>query len=80
MKNRKRRLLNDRHHPCPLPQEREFRLPRSGETMSSGNSVVLSCESSAIGVAPHDSLVIGILRMLFPIPGGAGQGEGERHN
>ncbi len=56
--------LNVRPHPGPLPRERENRLqPRR-----------ISCVWICRAVIRESKDV----RLLFPLPGGEGQGEGER--
>jgi len=54
-----------RPHPGPLPQEREKSPP--------------SHEESNAGTGTSDSRFAGDAPSLFPLPGGEGQGEGERH-
>src|SRR5436190_632932 len=64
MKNDEKNQCHDRPHPGPLPQERENCSP------------VL--EQSRRGVCSEIAGARESRRMLFPLPGGEGQGEGER--
>ncbi len=57
--------MNVRPHPGPLPQERENRLPSQ-----------TNCRG---WVGRTDSRNTKRVQCLFPLPGGEGQGEGERH-
>jgi len=59
-------VLNPRPHPGPLPQERENLSP----------SHTMSCDWICRMVTRHEQDA----RLLFPLPGGEGQGEGGRFN
>jgi NADH-quinone oxidoreductase subunit F len=58
--------LDARPHPGPLPQERENRSPALEKSKVSADSNVSQINESG--------------QMLSPLPGGEGQGEGERQN
>jgi hypothetical protein len=66
MKFAKETALNNRPHPGPLPQERVNRSP--------------SHETTCDWVCRTISGTKRTIRLLFPLPGGEGQGEGGRHN
>jgi hypothetical protein len=66
MKTRSNKVLNSRPHPSPLPQERENRSP----------SHEISCDWICQMIFRESRSV----RLLFPLPGGEGQGEGECSN
>ena len=66
MKIRRDRVFDDRPHPGPLPQERESRPPSH---MASRDWI----GRTAIGKNSDP-------RLLFPLAGGEGQGEGERNH
>ena len=55
-----------RPHPGPLPQERENRSPSSE----------MACDRICLTTCSEKQT----LRLLFPLPRGEGQGEGERNN
>jgi hypothetical protein len=62
----KETVLNNRPHPGPLPRERGERLP--------------SHEISCWGICRTFFRELQSIRLLFPLPGGEGQGEGEGFN
>jgi hypothetical protein len=66
MKIRSERVLDNRPHPSPLPQERENRLPSHN---------ISSDWISRKSIRKEQSI-----RLLFPLPGGEGQGEGGCNN
>ena len=72
-------LMNNHPHPDPLPQERENRSPSLGVARASGSSFAFRCDKPRRGDRQFDSRKICIVQSLFPLLGGEGQGEGERH-
>jgi hypothetical protein len=70
--------LNDRPHPSPLPQERENRLPAPRISTRTYCSCVASSELPRHRDGQFDSRIIRNAQKLSPLPGGEGQGEGER--
>jgi hypothetical protein len=73
------KTLNDCPHPGPLHQERENRSPVSCIAQSSCLSLFIQHEELTNGGNPTDFRAIKNSRLLFPLPGGEGQGEGERN-
>jgi hypothetical protein len=73
-------VLGARPHPCPLPQEREKRLPRFDQSKASLNLIAPRCELQKRSDKHCDFRAAGIVLSQFPLPGGEGQGEGERYN
>jgi len=71
---------NIRPHPGPLPLEREKRLPLFCDAMRSDNSSFHYCEIPGGGIQPVDFRIDRTSRLLFPLPGGEGQGEGGFNN
>jgi len=65
MKTWSGRVLNDRHHAGHLPQERENRSPSLSSTCGWIGQTVFRKSRNA--------------HLLFPLPGGESQGEGERN-
>jgi hypothetical protein len=65
MKFAKETALNNRPHPGPLPQERVNRSLSYGTTCDWVCRTILGTKRS--------------VRLLFPLPGGEGQGEGGRN-
>jgi hypothetical protein len=75
-----KKVLNARPHPCPLPQERENHSPRFEYAKSPLNSFVPCCELRKSSGRQGDFRKSESGPSLFPLPGGEGQGEGERSN
>ena len=65
MKFVKAKAFNNRPHPGPLPQERENRSPSLSGTGGRISRTIFRKSRNA--------------HLLFPLPGGEGQGEGERN-
>jgi hypothetical protein len=80
MKTRSNQVLNARPHPGPLPQERENHSPASCVAKSSFNSSGSRFELPIHESSQFDFRTTGSTRLLSPLPGGEGQGEGERNN
>ena len=72
--------MNDHPHPGPLPQERVNRSPSLCVARASRSSFAFRFDESRRGDRPFDSRKICNGQTLFHLPGGEGQGEGERHN
>ena len=72
--------LNDRPHPGPLPQEKENRSPASRFRGASSGLLDFHIELPKRGGRQIDLQTIGDDQRLSPLPGGEGQGEGERPN
>ena len=70
--------FNARPHPGPLPQGRENRSPSSCITNASVSSFVRCSELPRVGGISFDFREFKNVQWLFPLPGGEGQGEGER--
>ena len=75
-----KRVFDARPHPCPLPQERENYSPCSSEAKLLVRSTGFRRNPKAVGDSLNDEQAIEASRVLFPLPGGEGQGEGERQN
>jgi len=69
----------DRLHLGPLPQERENGSPVLRVTRRSCSSIASDSELPECGERQFDARITRDVRKLFPLPGGEGQGEGERH-
>ena len=74
------KMFDDRPHPSPLPQERENRTPASRVGGPSPDSFVFRFELPKSGDGRIGVQTIEDDQRLFPLPGGEGQGEGERHH
>ncbi len=72
-------LLPDRPHPGPLPQERENPSPVSHIADPCRYSARAPAINRETPIAAASSESASTARSLFPLPGGEGQGEGERH-
>ncbi len=66
-----------RPHPDPLPQEREKRLPLTDVSTPLADSSVI-CKRQRSSETQFGSRATRGAQSLSPLPGGAGQGEGER--
>jgi hypothetical protein len=71
-------MIHDLPHPGPLPKERENRSPASRVADESHGSLVLRSELPITGDRLVDIRKTRNSQSLFPLPGGEGQGEGER--
>ena len=72
--------MHVRPHPGPLPQERESFPPVSVSTAVSWLSIRPFAVYQGEAIATATGILSSSARSLFPLPGGEGQGEGERHN
>ena len=72
--------VHDRPHPGPLPKERENHPAVAGEFGCAEFAVRLEAKSQSAEAAGTASGLSRSVRSLFPLPGGEGQGEGERHH
>ncbi len=72
-------LWNIRPHPCPLPQARENFSPAACTKELMRNSFALRFAQPKRGDRWVDSRIGRDVRLLFPLPGGEGQGEGGRN-
>ena len=73
-------MLHPRPHPGPLPQERGKRSQLLYVVEESSNSFVFRFDQAKRGNRPIYSRIISSVQLLFPLPGGEGQGEGGRNN
>ena len=71
--------VHDRPHPGPLPQERENRSPSSCVAILSSGLCDSHSELLERRDRQFDFRITKDARKLSPLPGGEGQGEGERH-
>ncbi|MEY2467077.1 MAG: hypothetical protein QOD03_1598 [Verrucomicrobiota bacterium] len=70
--------MNDRPLPNPLPQERENRSQSLCVAKALCSSFAFRFDETSRGDRQFNSLKTSIGQSLFPLPGGEGQGEGER--
>ncbi len=80
MKTRSNKVLNVRPHPGPLPQEREKHSSALGVRWHMHNLCAPRFAQPKLGNRWDDFQTTRDVRWVFPLPGGEGQGEGERHN
>ena len=73
-------ILNHRPHPSPLPQERGKRSLPLYVAEELCSSFVFRFDQAMRGSRPIYFRKFSSVQLLFPLPGGEGQGEGGRNN